>query len=323
MAVQGSPYWACLGFVCLAVPEDHPFWTSPEEPYPTSQLPAVESLKYPGHIISYLGGHRMLLSSGQACGYAMKGTHAKYGKFAYSSAYGYSVPPGAYTLEQFALDSTLGLSDDEGEVWKTRRLCDTAEIEVKDGLPVLVSTWRPFKDVKIKTWLIPPVESTPNWHIRVNKIEAGREVMTSDGCFAIRSVAEADGRALGPYDPAINEGTSPKIIGNYDTDTSGAGRASGVEGAYAVSKGAVGIADLSSTDERTAMIVNADPNSNLYESKTVIPTLQDTIKAGQTKWYITGIYAKPSGPNTEPRDYLDGWKARPKLPSWLDNEIAL
>ena len=273
--------------------------------------------------MSYMGGHRMLLSSGQACGYAMKGTHAKYGKFAYSSAFGYSVPPGAYTLEQFALDSTLGLSDDDGEAWKTRRLCDTAEIETKDGCPVLVSTWRPFKDVNIKTWLIPPVKATPNWHIRVNNIIAGREVMTADGSFAIRNIAKADGRALAPYDPVINEGTSPKIIGNYDFDSTGSGRASGSQGAFCVSKGAVGIVDLAQEDERIAMIVNADPNSNLYESRTVIPTLQHTIGAGETRWYVTGIYAKPSGPGVEPRTYLDGWEKKPKLPEWLMSEMSL
>jgi len=90
----------------------------------------------------------MLLSLGQACGYAMKGTHAKYGKFAYSRAYGFSVAPGGYTLEQFALDSTLGLSDDGGEVWKTRRLRESAGIEIFEGAPVLVSAWKPFKDVR-------------------------------------------------------------------------------------------------------------------------------------------------------------------------------
>ncbi|CRK42876.1 hypothetical protein BN1708_016951, partial [Verticillium longisporum] len=57
----------------------------------------------------------------EACSYPMKGTHAKYGCLAYSSAYGYSVPPGLFSLEQYALASQLGFSDDGGEYWKTRR----------------------------------------------------------------------------------------------------------------------------------------------------------------------------------------------------------
>ncbi|KAL1836882.1 hypothetical protein VTK73DRAFT_4896 [Phialemonium thermophilum] len=46
----GSPYWACLAFICLAVPETHPFWTSEEENH-WDHLPAVKALKHPGHIM--------------------------------------------------------------------------------------------------------------------------------------------------------------------------------------------------------------------------------------------------------------------------------
>jgi hypothetical protein len=293
---------------------------SAEEPYPKAKLPSVKALPHPGHIMSYLGGHRMLLSSGQACGYAMKGTHAKYGKFAYSSAYGYSVPPGGYTLEQFALDSTLGLSDDEGEVWKRRRLCEKAGIEEHEGKPVLVSTWKPFKDVIIETYLLSSVESSPNWHIRAHRISAGREVMTADGSFAIRNIRKSDGRALRLYDPQTHEGTYPKIMGNYDLD-SGGGTSAGTEGAFAASSGAVGIIDLLDGSDRTAMIVNADPNSNLYESKTVIPTLRHTMKAGEAKWYVSGVYARPDCAANPPDSYLVGWTVKPTVPEWLKLKI--
>ncbi len=307
---QGSPYWAFVGFICLAVPSSHPFWYAPEEPYPTSLLPSVKVLPHPRHITSYLGSHRMLLSSGQACAYPMKGTHAKYGKFAYSSAYAYSVPPGGFTLEQFALDSTLGLSDDEGEVWKTRRVCDEVVFDVHDEVPVLSlkSTWRPFKDVKITTWLVPTREETPNWHVRIHKIEAGRDVLTAEGGFAICNVRRGDGRALGLYDEKVNEGTSPRVIGNYDKDDAGEGKAPGRQGAFVVSKGAVGIVDLDMDggSERTAVIVNADPNSNIVEKKTIIPTLMGSLSGGETRWYICGVYARPDTRWVSPQMYLDG-----------------
>jgi len=317
----GSPMWACLAFLCLAVPEDHPFWTSKEEPYPTEQLAKVKALKHPGHIISSLGGHKMLLSSGQACSYPMKGTHAKYGSFAYSSAYGYSVPTGCFTLEQFALASQLGLSDDQGEVWKTRRLCQVAIIETHGDQPVLKSIWLPFPDVKIKTYLLPPVETTPNWHLRIHKIEAGREVMTADGSFAIRNERYPDGRYLELYDSTTHQGTFPKIIGNYDINTP-EGIVPGSKGAFAVSgAGAVGIVSLEAESQRIAMLVNADPNSNLVESRTVIPTLQQTLKKGDTVWYVTGIYAKPSGEGVLPESYLDGWEHQPEIPDWILEEM--
>ncbi|KAH8909036.1 hypothetical protein BR93DRAFT_957882 [Coniochaeta sp. PMI_546] len=318
----GSPYWACLAFICLAVPESHPFWTSEEEALPLDLLPKVKALEQPGHIMSYLGGHCMLLSSGQACSYPMKGTHAKYGAFAYSSAYAYSVPPGLFTLEQYALASQLGLSDDGGEYWKTRRLSEYAGIEDREGKPVLVSVWKPFPDVKIKTYLIPPEEATPNWHLRVHRIEAGREVMTADGSFAICNERSADGRYLDPYDAKSCEGTSPKLIGNYDNDTPEAW-ASGIDGAFAVSKGAVGIKALDQKDVgRRAMLVNADPNSNLVESRTTIPTLQGKIGKGETVWYVSAVYAKPSGEGVAKESYLDGWDKVVEVPGWLRTEIA-
>jgi hypothetical protein len=265
----------------------------------------------------------MLLSSGQACSYPMRGTHAKYGGFAYSSAFGYSVPTGCFSLEQFALASQLGFSDDGGEIWKTRRTCEYAEIEERAGGLVLVSVWMPFGDVKVKTWLLPPVdgEGTENWHLRAHKIESGREVMTADGAFAICSERPSDGRALDLFDTATHEGTRPRIIGNYDVN-SPIGWATGVEGAFAVSKGAVGIKALERSAKRTANLVNADPNSNLIEGRTVIPTLQNTLQAGETAVFVSAIYAKPSGPNVARESYLDGWEKIPEVPGWLVEELG-
>ena len=319
----GSPYWACLAFICLAVPETHPFWTSPEEDHWTV-IPRIKALKHPKHIMSNLGGHCMLLSSGQACSYPMKGTHAKYGSFAYSSAYGYSVPPGLFTLEQYALASQLGFSDDGGEFWKTRRVSKSTLEERPVTGPVLISHWEPFPDVHVTTYLLPPREETPNWHIRAHRISAGREVLTADGSFAISNERSLDGRYLDPYNPATYEGTKPRLMGNYDPPTDEA-VAPAREGAFAVSlkAGAVGIRALPDekpgNEERRAVMVNADPNSNLVAARTTIPTLQGVIKKGETVWYVAGIYAKPKGPKEEA---LDGWNKLPEVPAWLKEEIA-
>lgn len=266
----------------------------------------------------------MLLSSGQACSYPMKGTHAKYGAFAYSSAYAYSVPPGLFTLEQYALASQLGLSDDNGEFWKARRL-STSSLVTREGAPVLQSLWSPFPDVHVTTYLLPPTPAKPNWHIRAHHIRAeGRTVLTADGSFAIRNERAADGRYLDAYDPATCEGTRPRLIGNYDVATPEAW-AGGWEGAFAVSsRGAVGIRALEGEEigkGRTATLVNADPNSNLVESRTTIPTLQGTVGKGEAAWYVTGIYAKPSGEGVRKEEYLGGWEGVPEIPGWLREEM--
>lgn len=314
----GSPYWSMLAFICLAVPAEHPFWSASEEPYPSSQLPLVKPLKHPGHITVRMGGHSYLLSSGQACSYPMKGSFAKYCKMAYSSAYTYSVPPGSYTLEQYALDSTLGLSDDGGFMWKTRGDSTSQLEEHENSHFALSSSWRPFSDVQIQTWLIPSIDKTPNWHVRVHRIKTGRDLLTADGSFAICSTRQTTGRHLGPYDKDVFEGTSPIIIGNYDQDVP-EGKAPGGGGAFALSKGAVGIAALESDTDRVAVIVLAEPNSNLVEPRTVIPTLRGKIGKGETKWYVSAIYAKPSGKTVDPSTYLEGWQQRPTLPGWINN----
>jgi hypothetical protein len=61
----GSPYWCCLAFCPLALPELHPFWTSEEAHYPSDALPEVQSIEKPKHIMVRRGDHSFLLSSGQ------------------------------------------------------------------------------------------------------------------------------------------------------------------------------------------------------------------------------------------------------------------
>jgi hypothetical protein len=250
----------------------------------------------------------------------MKGTHAKYGAFAYSSAFGYSVSPGYFTLGQYALASQLGFSDDGGEFWKARRLSDYSALEDREGLPVLVSIWNPFPDVKVKTILLPPMEATPNWHLRIHRIETGRDVMTADGSFAIANIRAHDGRYLDPYDPKISQGTFPRYLNNYAARTQD-GYSSGGQGAFAVSKGAVGIRALEPDSQRRGTLIEADANSNVMESRTIIPTLEDTISKGQTVSYISAIYANPAGSGILKEDYLSGWDYPPEVPKWALTEI--
>merc|ERR1712072_753816 len=62
----------------------------------------------------------------------------------------------------------LALSDDGGEIWKMRREVEDVNFLEKDGLPVLYSTMHPWKDTEVKTWLVPPADETPAWHLRVH-----------------------------------------------------------------------------------------------------------------------------------------------------------
>ncbi|KAJ5777422.1 CAZyme family [Penicillium odoratum] len=298
----GSPYWCCLSFLALALPDSHPFWAEQEEEYPNA-LPEIKALTYPKHIIVRRGGHSFLLSSGQACHYAMRGTQAKYGKFAYSAAFGYSVPTGAYELEQYAPDSMIALCDDAaGEVWKTRRVAIDARFEFPegaDGTPILVSGWKPWDDVDVETILVPPSTETPNWHLRAHRVRTGRALKTSEGAFAIYGCRSDNGRMLGTLeDSKENEGT---VL-------------SGSSALVVSSVGAVGITELFNSEVgRSGRIVLADPNSNLIHGRTLLPSLAVDVAAGQESWFVSAIYALP----TRSRGWKSMWEQKPSIPEWL------
>lgn len=306
----GSPYWCMLSFAALAQPEDHPFWTAKEEPHPftapSSPLPMVKALKQPLHIMVHKGGHTFLLSSGQKCHYPLKATQAKYGHFAYSSAFGYSVPTGGYTLEQFCPESALALSDDGGEIWKMRRESEDVEFLEKGGLPVLYSTMHPWKDVEVKTWLVPPTDAAPCWHLRVHHITTGRDCQSAEGGFAIYGMRSKDGRLLTPLSAdSPNEGT----------------QCEGRDALMVSRAGASGITDLLAESGRKGGICNVDANSNLIEARTQLPTAYADLKAGEKRWFVTAVFAIPAEAEGWEAKWKGEWEKKPELPVWIKDLV--
>ncbi|KAJ7065248.1 hypothetical protein C8F01DRAFT_982874 [Mycena amicta] len=294
----GSPYWCCKSFVSLALPETHPFWAAEEEPYPPSLLTTVKALKHPLHIATHLGNHFYILSSGQQCSYPVKQGPAKYGKLAYSSAFGYSVPVGNGTLEELGGDSTLALSDDGGETWKCRR--DTREARFEGpGEGWLRSMWYPWKDVEVETWLVPPTPAAPLWHLRVHRIKTGRGLSSAEGAWAVYG-QRPDGRHL---DPATGEafGTMGET---------GAARATSRAGVS-------GIVDLDTQMTRLGVALRTDANSNLIFARAVLPTLQGEHEPGEKDiWLVTAVFGLPTVGECEGASagWTSEWEKRPAVP---------
>jgi hypothetical protein len=300
----GSPYWYMLGFAALALPESHVFWQCAEAPYPSASIPRVLALKQPKHIMMKKGGHTFLLSSGQMCHYPMRAAESKYGKFAYSSAFGYSVSTGGYFVQAIGGDNMLALSDDEGETWKVRRVPLDARIEEYEGKPVLASGWEPWRDVRVETYLIPPDDDTPNWHLRAHRVTTSRALMSSEGAFAINGERASDGREL----ESLSDDTTE-------------GRRDGVGEALALSRsGAVGIAELLSTI-RTGKVIDEDANSNLLYSRSVLPTLTSNITPHQDVWMVTAVFAMPASVEGWQQSWRVGWQSRPEIPRWLKEKL--
>ncbi|USK36730.1 DUF2264 domain-containing protein (plasmid) [Bacillus sp. F19] len=172
----GSPYWAFKIFLILALPDDHPFWTSQEEKMPDLNEKSVQ--KHPGMIICRDSKHKHVfaLTSGQYADFEPHHSAEKYSKFAYSNVYGFNISKGAYGITNTALDSMLLLSENDDN-YRMRRKCEKAEI-YED---VLFSVWKPWRDVWISTWLIP----VSHWHVRVHHISTRRILNSMEGGFAI------------------------------------------------------------------------------------------------------------------------------------------
>jgi len=170
---------------------------------------------------------------------------------------------------------------------------------------VLVSSMKPWSDVEITTFLVPPTEEAPNWHLRIHRITTSRDVLTAEGAFAIYGAREADGRVFNGFDESLPEG-----------------RRDGERSSLAASpkSGAVGIVELSTTS-REGHVLQADANSNLLEARSVVPLLKNELKAGSTTWFVTAVFALPGSVEGWKSSWKEGWEKKPKVPQWVQDEI--
>jgi hypothetical protein len=171
----GSPYWALKAFLPLALPQQHPFWTSDEQPMPELDRRILQKHAYMSISRSASNDHIVALTSGQWCELDFGHTAEKYSKFAYSTHFGFSVAREATGLTKGAYDSILALSDGEDH-WRVRRACESFSITEK----AITSVWKPWPDVEIRTELI---DRFP-WHIRIHTIKTARALETAEGAFA-------------------------------------------------------------------------------------------------------------------------------------------
>jgi hypothetical protein len=238
----GSPYWAMKAFAALGLPQDHPFWTSEEKQHETPER-LLEDHARMLIIRDQSGRHVQAFPAGNR---AFEHAHveAKYEKFAYSTAFAFSVPKGALMLNRGAFDSMLALSDDEA-AWHVRHDCGEYSIS-EDKVE---STWHPFADVTVRTTILP----LGDWHIRVHRITTPRKLFAAEGGYAVRR----------------EEGTTPAQTG---IDGLKAFAASGE-----LFSGVAGLRGFTS-----AQIVTPEPNTNLFYPRTLLPSLRAELPQGET-----------------------------------------
>lgn len=174
----GSPYWGLKTFIVLGLPDDHPFWTAEAAPLPVqpgvTELPAAHLLMQrtpDGQVNAYAPAEVEQNEHGQFA--------EKYGKFVYSTRFGFSASRSYAELAQAAPDSMLAFLIG-GQIFVRRH---SQSFAVQDGK--MVSTWSPFEGITVTTEL----EPTEQGHIRRHTVVSDRACTAWDCGFAVAKFA--------------------------------------------------------------------------------------------------------------------------------------
>ncbi|KAF5507247.1 hypothetical protein CGCA056_v013807 [Colletotrichum aenigma] len=356
-----SVYWCLKSFIVLGLDKDHPFWTSEEVPHPLDGaqwknnrmsnhegLNCIEVIWPPRQILCSTPEHHLFLSSGQMTTKTFKAREAKYGKFAYSSVFAFSVPTGNM-LTQLAPDNTLCASNDDGDSWKVRweptdvRL-EATSIVNRDGVSFevqsLVSTWKPWKhlDMWIETALVPVMEHFPGWHVRIHKINVGTMADTPSWIDSIRLVdggfAIASHTTKGNFLPEValqgleGEGFTQQADNALVLSTAGASGIVDLPMKFDSVGGIVGQGGASGVKSEV-FLLKADPNTNLIAQRTFIPAVKHHISLRQhfsgdqkSLHLSSGIFAVSSQANLENVASRNIWQECPRV-EIVDGKIRI
>lgn len=264
-----SPYWALKAFLPLALDAAHPFWTVEEAPLPP--LEPVRPQPQPGLVIcrDAENNHVFALSGRQYAPDWLKHGAAKYAKFAYSSAFGFSVPTGrgaaGHTLRHGAFDSTLALSRD-GQLYKARERPDVFKLEGA----VVHTTWTLGPDVRVETWLLPLLP----WHVRVHHLRTDAQLYSAEGGFALPWTGSA-----------VPAGLS--LVAETGQALASAGF--GCSGLRSLNNG---LNDSLNDNLRLGEIIEVEAETNVLHPHTVIPTLKARHEPGE-HWLACAVLALP------------------------------
>jgi len=124
---------------------------------------------------------------------------------------------------------------------RPRRQPLDARIEYKDDSPVLISGWKPWPDVSIETFLLPPAKESPNWHLRVHHVKTRRALLTAEGSFCHSRLQAQQWQII----RCARSGRRRRYAGGSRCKS------------VASAAGAVGLIDIKGGKERTGKVVQA------------------------------------------------------------------
>jgi hypothetical protein len=243
----GSPYWSLKTFAILMLSDDHPFWLAKVAPLP--ELDTIKTLKYADMLIHCYKGHHTAFMPGKYSPSGHGQSHAKYGKFAYDTRFGFNVSKSCYDLNEAAPDSMLAFVIN-GYIY-VRRICESFQIK-EDRV---VSKWSPYEGIEVETTIIPNRDGHIRYHVIYSKIDC----VAYDCGFAI---------AADPFQNIVTSTDRGKAVAECEL-----GKCKLV-GCYNGTE----IVDMENGE-----IIIADPNTNILYPKTVIPAIKYQIHKGNNR----------------------------------------
>lgn len=172
----GSPYWGMKSLLCLALPDDHEFWSVEEAPLP--KLDKIKCLKQADMIMHRHGKDVVAYPAGVCEKYGHGHVPEKYAKFAYSTRFGFSVARSQIVLHENAPDSTLAFVIDGDDYVFVRK--NSLSYEVQENQ--VVSTWQPFPGILVTSTVIPREDG----HLRMHEIKSSCDCTVYDCGFSVQ-----------------------------------------------------------------------------------------------------------------------------------------
>lgn len=174
----GSPMWAFKSFIILELPDSHEFWKCKAEPYPALMERTVQPFGGFQGVVSKNGHHHVLLSSDQySASRFLYHNQEKYGKFAYSTYFGFNLTRDVRYIRQFAVDSALAVSIKGYEQYSARE-----EIKASRMYELYSVSWWKTGAVSVCSYLIPVSNDI---HIRIHDIYCEAPADLYEGGFPL------------------------------------------------------------------------------------------------------------------------------------------
>ena len=173
----GSCAWAFQSFLPLALPADHPFWTTP---VPPRKSPAQIFLPAPNVVLTHdeRGDNATLYNGGIHHPFDFGGHIQKYGKFAYSSHFGFNT---SGNRPEDVADNVISLSADGDGFWSHRY-----RFEVLKGQGNwMLSRHNPFT-ADSASWITTALLVRGPWHVRVHELMLSRDYYIRDTGTPVR-----------------------------------------------------------------------------------------------------------------------------------------